>query len=388
MERDIKKNIVDCFIQKFNKKPIIIASPARINIIGEHTDYNEGFVLPAAINYYIYFAFTISENNYSSIYALDINEELRIDFKQPIKPSSDMWANYITGTVHRLKELTGYVENFNLVFGGNIPNGAGISSSAALEGGISFGLNHLFNLKLDLLTLAQAGQWAEHHFVGVKCGLMDQFANLFGKTNQVIKLDCRDFSYEYAPANFGKYQLLLIDTKVKHSLGDSAYNKRREACESGVSILNEELNTEFKSLREISLNQLSTVKHRMSNEIFQRCSYVIEEIERLENAIIALKRKDFIGLGELMFQTHLGLSEKYEVSCEELDYLVNLARENPSIIGSRMMGGGFGGCTINLISEEMLDEIKSEFGSNYLGKFGYKPAFYEVEIVNGTNLIS
>jgi galactokinase len=303
-----------------------------------------------------------------------------------IKPSALQWPDYILGVVQQFREAGLVLSGFNLVFGGDIPMGAGMSSSAALECAAAFALNELFALNLDKLTMVKASQKAENLFVGVNCGIMDQFASMFGKEQHVIRLDCRSLEYEYIPFKMDGFRIVLLDTNVKHSLGSSEYNVRRKQCETGVAMIGQHIPS-VKSLRDADMGMLD--KYILSEDItiYQRCRYVIEEKERLLNACEDLERNDMTAFGEKMFQTHHGLSKLYEVSCPELDYLVTQVRNMPSVLGARMMGGGFGGCTINLVKEESVDELITEMSNRYMDHIGKPMAAYVVKIGNGTELI-
>lgn len=351
-------------------EPSVIAhAPGRINIIGEHTDYNGGFVLPAAINKTI--SVGIRKNGNATdcvLYALDQNEQFSFSLDQ-MKPELGSWANYVMGVVSELQKLGASFTGFDLALGGNVPAGAGMSSSAALECAVGFALNTLFDLGLDRIQLIKAAQLAEHNYVGTKCGIMDQFASVMGKANSVFRLDCRSLEYEYYPLELGDYELLFLNTNVSHSLADSAYNARRAACEQGAAILKKQYPS-VDLLRDADLDMLNRVKDQMSGEVYQRCKYVIEEIGRVLQACDALQEKDFNEVGRLMYQTHDGLQYLYEVSCPELDFLVDATRDKSHILGSRMMGGGFGGCTINLIKKGHAQAFIDEISPLYKAKFG------------------
>ena len=374
--------VTNTFKEQFNATPILVFSPGRINIIGEHTDYNNGFVFPAAVNKGIVAAIGKSNNTTSTIIALDVNSALTFSVDK-IKPAEKgSWKNYVLGVVAEIKNYITTIGNFNVVFKGNIPSGAGMSSSAALENSIVFGLNELFNLGLTKQEMILISQKAEHNFVGVQCGIMDQYASMFGIKNNALLLDCKTLKATAFPINFDNHQLILINTNVKHSLSDSAYNERRTVCENIASLLGVE------SLREVSEEDLVGIKNKVSQEDYEKALYVIQEIERTQKAAIAMKNNDLICLGSLLYESHNGLQHQYKVSCEELDFLVELAKENENVLGARMMGGGFGGCTINLIEKSAVEDFTSSTIVAYKEKFKKDCSVYFVELSDGTHLIN
>lgn len=373
------------FQEKFGNAPEkIVLSPGRINIIGEHIDYNDGYVLPAAIDKIICFAFEKSNSNTSRVIALDLNEEFEIDVTAEVKLDDIAWTNYIRGVINQLK-INGFkFEGVNCVFSSNIPVGSGLSSSAALECGFLFGMNDLFDLNIKPIDIALLGQKAEH-WVGIKCGIMDQFSSVMGLEDKVIRIDCRTLEYEYHNANFNDYSLVLFDSNVKHSLMTSAYNERRQQCEEGIAIVKANF-PEIKSFRDCTEQTIIDLKDKMSHDVFRRSLFVVKEINRVIQACEALDKGEIELLGELMFATHDGLSKDYEVSCEELDLLVDLAKAETAVIGSRLMGGGFGGCTINLIKKGQEQQIKDKFSKLYKEAFDIELKIYDVKIGNGTSL--
>ncbi len=374
------------FEEKFTKTPQFVFSPGRINLIGEHTDYNDGFVMPAAIDKGIYIAFAKNKNNRIRLFSYDFDETVEVELKK-LEAVSTGWANYILGVVNEIQKIKPLSSGFDMAFGGDIPIGSGLSSSAALECGVGVALNNLFNVKLKKIQIARIGQTAEHNFVGVRCGIMDQFASIMGKKDHTIQLDCRSLEYEYFPSNFEEYQILLCNSKVKHSLAESSYNQRREECEKGVQILKEKYPL-IESLRDVTLEMLDILRHRLSNTLYNRCSYIIEENQRVVEASKLLKQNKLKPLGALLFESHQGLSKKYEVSCEELDFLVDLVKNNSAVLGSRMMGGGFGGCTINLVERSAKENLVKELTREYDKKYNIALECYEVELENGTHLIN
>ena len=373
------------FKKKFVNEPLIVRSPGRINLIGEHTDYNEGFVFPAAINKEIALAIAKNQTQLIRLCSLDEKDELTISLSE-LAPSSKAWANYLLGVVAEMQKDGNKVEGFDLIFSGNIPIGAGLSSSAALENAIGFGLNELFQLGYSKNDLAKIGQQAEHMYAGTKCGIMDQFASINGEPDKAMLLDCKSLEYKLFPLELGNYELLLIDTKVKHALASSAYNDRRADCEESVEIL-QSVFPELKSLRGLKKDQLEANKQKLSANQYKRSHFVLNEIERTLTASEALKNANLKLLGELMYATHEGLSVNYEVSCPELDFLVSLCKEKTSVLGARMMGGGFGGCTINIVHKSETENIKNWIKEKYTEKFQIQPNFYQVNTCAGTGLV-
>lgn len=380
------QNTVAFFEKSFGSSPQkTVLSPGRINIIGEHIDYNDGYVLPAAIDKVICFAFEKNNTKTSKIIAIDLNEEFEIDLTQEVKLSDVVWTNYIRGVIKQLQDNGFSFEGFNCVFSSNIPVGSGLSSSAALECGMIFGIKSLFDLKIEKKDISLLGQKAEH-WVGINCGIMDQFSSVHGLENKVIQLDCNTLEFEYHNADFKDYSLILFDSNVKHSLFTSEYNTRRIECEEGLSIIKNHF-PEVKTFRNATEEQVLSLKDKMTEKVFARVHFVVKEINRVIKACKALDQGNIELLGELLFETHYGLSQEYEVSCEELDMLVDTAKEDYAIIGSRLMGGGFGGCTINLVKKGHENEVKRKFSKLYLDTFGIELKFYDVKISNGTTLL-
>jgi len=376
--RDFKKN--------FNDQPVVVRSPGRVNIIGEHTDYNNGFVLPAAIDKAIYVAISPRHDETIKLYSGEFEENFETSLSQ-LKPTDKGWPNYILGVADQLKKSKYKISGFNLAIDGDVPIGSGLSSSAAVECATAFALNQVFELGIDRKNIALIGQQAEHVFAGVRVGIMDQFASVFGKKDHVIKLDCQSLDYEYVPLKLEGYKILLLNTNVKHSLGSTEYNTRRKQCEQGVAWIKEH-HPHVNSLRDASMEMLHTYVEPKDALIYRRCKYVVEEKERLLTGCEDLKKGDLKSLGKKMFQTHDGLSKEYEVSCAELDFLVDAVRNNPNVPGARMMGGGFGGCTINIIREEAIENIVKEIGENYQKNMGRELTPYIAQVDDGTSLLS
>lgn len=381
---NIPASIEKLFKERFKVQPLIVRSPGRVNLIGEHTDYNEGFVLPAAIDKATYVAVSAREDNQCEWFAADLNESFTCDITNLQKQKG--WANYLMGVAAQIQKAGYKIKGFNCVFGGDIPIGAGLSSSAALECALAFALNELFNLGIDKLTLVKMAQKAEHEYAGVMCGIMDQFASTFGKEGHAIKLDCRSLDFEYFPIKMEGIRIVLCDTQVKHSLASSAYNKRREQCEEGVRIIHKH-HPEVKSLRDVTIEMVSQHLQVEHPEIYQRCAYVVEENNRLLAGCEDLQRGDLASFGNRMYLSHYGLRDMYEVSCKELDFLVAFAEKEKAVIGARMMGGGFGGCTINLVKEDGLQDFSERISKAYKEAMGQELKIYTAIIKNGTSLV-
>lgn len=374
------------FKELFNEEPLLIRSPGRVNLIGEHTDYNMGFVLPAAIDKAIYFAITPRNDETCNLFAIDMNENFEFRISN-FHFSEKKWPNYLMGVIDQLNKAGFKIKGFNCAFGGDIPIGAGLSSSAALEAGLIFSLNHIFNLSIDKLSLVKMAQKAENKFVGVNCGIMDQYINIFGATQKVLKIDCRTLEYEYHPFVNDDLRIVLCNTMVSHSLASTEYNLRRTQCEAGIKIL-KQCGYNINSLREASFEMLMNCMSQFDEIIFRRCKYVIEENKRVIQVCEDLEKKNITSFGERMYQSHKGLSTEYEVSCEELDFLVEQTLAHDAVLGSRMMGGGFGGCTINLVKKEFVDDFRILIEEAYQKKFGKKPEVYVCKIERGTHLLN
>ena len=375
------------FVENYGYAPQIMAkSPGRINLIGEHTDYNQGFVLPAAIDKAAYVAIARRDDQLVRLFAKDLGEhhEVKINL---LATNPGHWSAYVLGVVDQLLKMGKQLSGFDLVLTCDVPTGAGMSSSAAVECATAFALNALFDLQLERLDLVRMAQKAENEFVGVKCGIMDMFASVMGKDAQVIQLDCRDLSYQYFPLNLGDYKIVLFDTGVKHSLAGGEYNLRRQQCEQGVAVLKERF-PEVNSLRDANLSMLDEqFRSAVSPIVYNRCLYVIEENLRLEAGCKLLLQNDIHGFGKQMHGSHKGLSELYEVSCKELDFLVELSKQEEAIAGARMMGGGFGGCTINLIESSAIEGIYERFSKQYQFAMGRELNMYVTLPSEGSQLI-
>ncbi len=376
--------IKSIFEKTFATQPAIFHSPGRINILGEHTDYNEGFVLPAAIDKNMYVAISQRSDNEVHLFAADFNESFTTNI-ETIKPATLQWPNYILGVVDQLQKNGHPVKGFNLVIDGNIPIGAGLSSSAAIECAVIFALNEIFKLGLSRLQMVPLAQKAEHVFAGVNCGIMDQFASMFGKKNNAIKLDCRSMHYEYVPIKLDGHKIILLNTNVKHNLAASAYNERRQQCEAGVSIIAQN-HPAITSLRDVNMAMLKDYVEGIDTLIFKRCKYVVQENERLLGACEDLRKGDIKALGQKMYQTHNGLRYDYDVSCKELDFLVDYVKTIPDVAGARMVGGGFGGCTINLIKDDAVEKLIADISPAYHAATNLSLTAYHVSVEDGTGI--
>jgi len=379
-------SIVSYFNQQFGHlPPVVVQSPGRVNFIGEHTDYNEGFVLPAAINKYIYVAVSKRADEKIVLHSVAYNEGHEVEWADiaPVKG----WATYILGVANQIKVRGYLVGGFNLVIDGNVPIGSGLSSSAAMECATAFALNNLFLLGISKLEMVQIAQKAEQTYAGVMCGIMDMFASMFGKKDHVIKLDCRSLQYEYEPMMLEGYEIVLFNSNVEHSLASTEYNTRRKQCEQGVEWI-KPYRPEIKTLRDVTMQMLELYVEPKDKTIFRRCKYFVQEIDRLTRGCVDLEHKDLAAFGRKMFATHRGLSNDYEVSCKELDFLVEAVQNNTDVIGARMMGGGFGGCTINLVKEAGVPALIDRTERLYAEKMHKNVTSYVVNIGDGTSEVN
>jgi len=386
LKENITQRINNRFTELYNSIPLLIEAPGRINLIGEHTDYNDGYVLPAAIDNSIVFALDKNDKGIFRFYSVDFDSyfetsDIDCDF------GKNKWVVYLLGVIAQFRKKGIELLGIDCVFGGDIPIGAGLSSSAALECGFAFGINKLFSQKFSSYELVKMSQLAEHEYAGVMCGIMDQFASMFGKKDHVLRLDCRSHDYSYFPFEMNEYIIALINTKVQHELALSEYNFRRSECEEGVKILSS-YNPDIKALRDVDLSELEKFKNILNPVVYKRCYYVVSENLRVVDACEALEKSDYQRFGDLMYQSHDGLKNDYEVSCKELDILVDVTLEMDFVLGSRMMGGGFGGCTINLIESEKAAQFEKEISTNYKEKTGISPEFYFVKLSDGVRIIN
>jgi galactokinase len=381
-----KAEVSALFAQQFSEAPsFVIASPGRINLIGEHVDYNSGFVLPAAIDKYIYVAVSQRNDSQIALHATDLNQNFQTNLDAALQRSNLDWPNYVLGVIDELRKDGHVISGFNMLITGNIPIGAGVSSSAALECATVFACKHLFDLDISKQVMVKTAQRAENNFVGVNCGVMDQFASMFGKADHVIKLDCADLSYTYFPFKLEGISIVLFDTFVKHSLASSEYNTRRQECETGLAVLRQQFL--ITSFREATLVMLDTVADSISDKVYNRCKYVIEEIARMEAACDHLLAGEIDAFGARMYETHKGLSELYEVSCAELDCIVENCKKEKDIVGARMMGGGFGGCVIALVQTTNVEDVYNRINTAYQNTFGRNMGKYLMQIGDGTRLL-
>jgi len=379
------KDILKKFQDIFQQKPQLFYSPGRINLIGEHVDYNHGFVMPAAIDKGIWYAIAKNNTEDINVYSADMNECLKISLHEIHKING--WKNYILGVIDQLQKRGYAISGFNAVFGGNLSVGAGMSSSAAVECGLAFALNTIFNLQIDRVDIALICQKAEHTFPGVQCGIMDQFANMMGVKEHVLLLDCDSLEYETLPFNMKDYSIVLINSKVHHELAGGEYNKRRKQCEEGLQLLKEKYPS-VQTFRDVKPEQVEAYKNIVGEEVYMRCLYVTQEIQRTQEGAKLLQSNNMESFGKLMFKTHEGLRTLYNVSCAELDFLVDEAKHYPQIIGARLMGGGFGGCTINIIGKNDVDSITKAIIESYKKKFNIDAECYVVSLSDGAYLLS
>lgn len=376
----MKDELRTAFIERFSSNPIFYASAGRINLIGEHTDYNGGFVFPGAIDKYIMTAININGTDKVRLYSVDMNQYTEFGLREEDKPA-EQWACYVFGVCREILKRGFEVKGFDAVFAGDVPLGAGLSSSAALESCFAYALNDLFNdNKISIFELALIGQSTEHNYCGVNCGIMDQFASVFGKKDCLMRLDCRSLEFKYFPFKPVGYKLVLVNSQVKHELVDSPYNKRRESCERVAKTLGVE------TLRDADMSMLEAAKAQISDEDYKRAVYVIGEKQRVLDVCEALEKGDYETVGQRMYETHHGLSKDYEVSCEELDFLNDVAKEC-GVTGSRIMGGGFGGCTINLVKEDLYDTFVQTAKTKFNEKYGIEPIIIDVVISDGAHKV-
>lgn len=381
---EIITQVKDIFSEKFQLDPGIYFSPGRINLIGEHVDYNDGFVMPAAINKGLYYAIKPNGTDTANFYSVDFNESHSTKLDAVERQTG--WKNYVLSVLNEFLLAGKNIGGFDCVLAGDIPRGSGMSSSAAVEGGLAFALNEIFNAGFNRKDLALLCQRAEHNFPNVKCGIMDQFANMFGKKDQVILLDCRSIEHNYFPLQLEGYEIMLVNSKVHHSLASSEYNQRRLQCEEGLAVM--KANDGITSFRQVDgSHSMQKYKALLPDTVYDCCSYVVEEIERTQKAAKYLQENDLFNFGKLMYQTHWGLSNQYKVSCKELDFLVEFAQKNEAVIGSRLMGGGFGGCSINLVKKDLSAIFSEEITTAYKNEFGIEAEIYRVQTSDGTHRI-
>lgn len=374
------QTIKDKFNSLFGNELRVYTSPGRVNLIGEHTDYNGGYVFPGAIDKGIYAAINPNGTDKIRAYSIDYQAMSEFGMREEYAPK-EPWARYIFGVIREMQKRGFQPRGFDTVFAGDVPLGAGMSSSAALESTFAFALNDIYNLSIDKFELARIGQSTEHNYCGVKCGIMDQFASIFGKKGHLMRLNCATMEFEYFPFDPKGFKVVLLDTVVKHELASSAYNKRRESCENACAHIARR-HPEVKYLSDATMQMLDEVENEISHEDHMRAKYVIGEKQRVLDVCKALEKGDYVTVGDRMYGTHHGMSKEYEVSCEELDFLNDIAKEC-GVTGSRVMGGGFGGCTINLVKEELYDKFITTAKEKFNKKFGHEPKVYDVVISDG-----
>lgn len=379
------KQLLSLYRSKFTTEPRIFRSPGRINIIGEHTDYNDGFVLPAGVDKEICMLMARNGSDNFSVFSCDTDEQVSFNLTN-YKNEQSPWAQYIIGVVDQMVQMGYQFGGFDSLFSGDIPMGAGMSSSAALECVTAFGMNSLFELGINKEGIAKLAQRAENQYVGVNCGIMDQFASVFSEKNHALKLDCRNLTFETYSLDLEGYQLVLVDSMVKHALATSEYNVRRAECEEGVKFL-QQIDPNIKALRDATIEQVIELKKVMPANVFDRCKYMVEEIARVSAACKAMESNNFTLLGELLYATHHGLQHEFKISCDELDFLVDFTRDKDQVLGARMMGGGFGGCSINLVEESYIEQFKSQVSDAYIKQFAVNPSIYLVKTAEGSSEI-
>jgi galactokinase len=379
----MEKGIREQFKQQFGKEPLLVAAPGRVNLIGEHTDYNNGFVLPGAVDKKIYAAIALNGTNTLNLFANQYHQLLSfsLDSIQPVQG----WATYILGMVFYLQEKGAVIGGMDILIDGDVPIGAGMSSSAALCSAFGFAVNELFQLGLTRMQLALTGQKTENQFAGLQCGIMDQFASLHGKAGHLMKLDCRSLEFEYVPFDFPDYKLVLVNSMVSHALAGTEYNIRRLQCEEGVAILQKHF-PQARSLRDFTLEQINDYDYELPELVYRRCAFILKENARLLKGCQLLASKDLHAFGQLMFETHEGLSHQYEVSCKELDFLTATAKTFDGVVGARMMGGGFGGCSINIVKKTAEEAFTKYIQSAYEQQFDKTPEVYSTQIEDGAKI--
>jgi len=384
MKEKLINHTTEAFQSFFQSEPEhFFLAPGRINIIGEHVDYSDGFVLPAAIDKHICFAVKkVDDSENCTFFAKDFNESFSFNIHQKQTPVEQTWVNYLLGVFNAIQESGRKIGGLQIAFSSTIPMGSGLSSSAALECGFAYILNHIFDLNLSKKELALIGQKSEHTFVGVKCGIMDQFASVFGNEHQVIMLDCNSLEHHYFEANIEGYSLVLFDSCVKHTHLTSGYNDRRNDVDNGKKVLWEKF-PEIEKFRDFSISMLDEVRAEIGETSYKRCLYLLKEIKRVEKAAKALSEGDVEFLGQLLIETHSGLSTEFEVSCDELDFMVEKTLEEKGVLGARIMGGGFGGCSINLIKDENVDDVIKSISEKYRADFDIEMKVYRVKISDG-----
>ena len=382
------QSIADAYRKKYNSEPLIVRSPGRVNLIGEHTDYNLGSVLPGAIDKYIYFAVGTRTDDDINIDAADYSDQFTASLTK-LEPAWKLWPNYILGVISEFQKAGKYLSGMNIVFGGDIPLSAGMSSSAAISSATAFALNKVFNSGYSKVELARIAVAAEHNYLGVKCGIMDQYVNLFGKESHLVRLDCRTEQHEYIPFNAGNIRIVLFDSGVRHNLVKltAAFNALRTQCQTGLELVKKHV-PDVAALPDITESMLMQFVKPVDELAYKRCLYIVQEENRLKSICADLKKEDFVSVGQRMFENHYGLRDLYEVSCNECDFLVDTARQTHGVLGSRMMGAGFGGCTINLVYSDMIEDVIDKLKTAYKSNFNKDLKVYMASIGNGTEVVT
>lgn len=372
------------FLKDF-EPDLTIASPGRINFIGEHTDYNMGYVLPTAIENKILFKLAKNNSeNISNVYSVGY-EGFSFDVNA-IAISDTEWENYVLGVLNEISKITDKVKGFDCTIESNLPLGSGLSSSAAMECGLAFGLNELFDLGLSKLAIVELSQRAEHSYAGTQCGIMDQFASVMSKAENVILLDCQSLEYQYIPIDLHPYKIIMLNTKVSHNLASSEYNTRKLECEQGVALI-KKLNPNVNSLRDVTREMIEASKNEMTQVVYNRCSFIIDENKRVLEMVKALKENDLEAVGAILYAAHDGIRNLYEVSCPESDFLVDFSKRYSGVLGARQTGGGFGGCTLNIVHENVVDQFKKEAKTAYKSEFNMNLEAFEVKPSGGTSIV-
>jgi galactokinase len=381
----MKSALIQSFRQHFEAEPIVVFAPGRINLIGEHTDYQEGFVFPAAISQGIWVAIAKNNLEVSRAYSLDFDQEFSFELGS-MSPKKGHWATYLMGVCTLLQQAGYPLDNFDLVLGGDIPTGAGVSSSAALSVAIGMGISEVFSFHIPKKNLALYAQKAEHLYAGVNCGIMDPYSSAFGVQNHALLLDCRSVTHQEIPVHLGEYSLLLVNSKVSHSLANSAYNQRRAACEESVVILQKSF-PEIHTLRDLAESDLPKIKQLLPEVLFPKAKHVISECARVQQAAEALQSGNLLKMGKLLQASHESLRDDFEVSCSELDFLELQAKSTAGVLGARMMGGGFGGCLLTLLKTNEISNFKTTLQERYQNAFQLTPDFIEVSLGEGARKV-
>ncbi len=381
----MKSILIQSFRHHFEAEPLVVFAPGRINLIGEHTDYQEGFVFPAAISHGIWVAIAKNNLGVCRAYSLDFDQEFSFELES-MSPKKGHWVTYVMGVCTLLQQAGYPLANFDLVVGGDIPTGAGVSSSAALSVAVGLGLSEVFSFHIPKKNLALYAQKAEHLFAGVNCGIMDPYASAFGVENHALLLDCRTVSHQEIPISLGEYSLLLVNSKVSHALANSAYNQRRAACEESVVILQKSF-PNIRTLRDLKENDLSSIKQLLPDALFPKAKHVITECARVKQAAEALQIGNLVEVGKLLQASHESLREDFDVSCLELDFLELQAKSTAGVLGARMMGGGFGGCLLTLLKTSEIPNFKTTIQEAYYTTFQLTPDFIEVSLGSGARQV-